>query len=280
MPSYSDLLRLTLQNAGENESTWGDVANAVFDLLEDAIAGLTSVSVTSGDATLSALNGTADQSRRAIIEVTGNPGVARNVNVPALTKCYVVNNRTTGGQNVTIKTAAGTGVLLPANVPYIVYCDGSNVYGVGAAVATLATSATSADTATNALSLGGYVAASYPRLAAANTFTAAQSVQRVALTSAASITINAALSNCYSLTALQNFTLANPTGGTDGETLRVVIKQGAGGPYTITFGSKWVFPSGAVPALTATVGARDYLAAEYYAADDVWLAAMNRDMKV
>ena len=55
--------------------------------------------------------------------LTGN----RNIIVPATVQQYWVNNETTGAFNFTVKTSAGTGVLVAAGSRSILYCDGTNV---------------------------------------------------------------------------------------------------------------------------------------------------------
>jgi hypothetical protein len=62
----------------------------------------------------------------------------------------------------------------------------------------------------------------------------------------------------FSMTATSNFTLANPTGVQQGWEGEIKITQGAGGPYTVIWGTQWLFEA-PDPALTATVGAIDYL---------------------
>ena len=76
MPStYSPNLRLTLQASGENANTWGDITNTnLGTLLEQAIAGYQTISVTLADVTLTALDGASDQSRNATLQFTGTPG--------------------------------------------------------------------------------------------------------------------------------------------------------------------------------------------------------------
>jgi hypothetical protein len=51
----------------------------------------------------------------------------RNMVVPTANKVYLVKNSTTGGFAVTVKTAAGSGVTVPATTARWVYCDGTNV---------------------------------------------------------------------------------------------------------------------------------------------------------
>lgn len=131
MPStYSSLLRLELMATGEKSATWGDITNTnLGTLLEKSIAGLASVNVTAGNVTLTALNGTDDESRCAIISVTGTPGVSRNVVAPSSAKLYAVIN----GSNAAIvfKGAATTGVTLSAGEKAWLAWNGSDFVQIG-----------------------------------------------------------------------------------------------------------------------------------------------------
>jgi hypothetical protein len=137
MPStYSPLLRLELIGAGEQSGLWGDTTNKnVGQLLEQAIAGVTTVSLSggAGDYTLSALDGTFDESRSAVLKFIGNPSGTKNIIIPTETKLYVVRNDC--GQTITVKTAAQvTGVTLLNGEASLVFCDGTNaVAGIATA---------------------------------------------------------------------------------------------------------------------------------------------------
>jgi len=135
MPStYSPNLRITLQASGENANTWGDITNTnLGTLIEQAIAGYQAISVAAGDVTLTALDGLSDQSRNAILQFTGTPGVARSVYCPAgVTKIYVLYN--TCGSNVALYCGTsgshGAGVTVPTGTAYQVFCDGTNIVRV------------------------------------------------------------------------------------------------------------------------------------------------------
>ena len=135
MPSsYSPNLRIQLIASGEQANTWGDSTNAnLGTVIEQAITGYQAIDVSSGDVTLTALDGVADQSRNAILQFTGSPGVARNVYCPAgVTKVYVLYN--TCGSNLTLYCGSsgshGTGVTVPTGYAYQVFCDGTNVVRV------------------------------------------------------------------------------------------------------------------------------------------------------
>lgn len=129
MPStYTSRLRLVKPATGELTNTWGDIFNQQFsDLIDAAIAGYLSIALSDLDITLTASNGASDQSRNMLLRFTGALTAARNVIVPATNKLYFIENATTGGFALTVKTVAGTGVAVPAGYKAVVACDGTNV---------------------------------------------------------------------------------------------------------------------------------------------------------
>jgi len=130
MPStYSPILRTELVALGEQAGTWNTTNNNnIGTFLEAAIAG-TATHSTAGaaDTTLTALNGTADEARNAVINLTGLLTGSHNVICPSVSKLYLVINSTTGAFNVTFKTSAGTGVVVPQGSYMFLYCNGTNV---------------------------------------------------------------------------------------------------------------------------------------------------------
>lgn len=99
--------------------------------------GSVQVSITGGSVTLTAL-----QAALPYIAITGNmPG---NVNVvfPANTgQAWIVANVTVGAGTLTVKTASGTGVVVPQTgtaAPTSVYCDSANIQTTGVSTAGLA----------------------------------------------------------------------------------------------------------------------------------------------
>jgi hypothetical protein len=120
--TYSPLLGIELIGIGDQNNTWGTTTNTnLGTLLEQAIAGTTTIDVTSGDVTLTTFNGASNQARCAAIKVTGTPGVARNIIAPAKSHIYVISN---GSDSVvTIKTSTSTGIAVPVDNTYLVYFD-------------------------------------------------------------------------------------------------------------------------------------------------------------
>ena len=135
--TYSPNLRLELIGTGEQQGTWGSTTNTnLGTLLEEAIGGYVSVTVTDGaDTTLTTSNGSADQSRNMVINLTGALTATRNVICPAIEKLYVVKNATTGGQSVVFKVSGQTGVTVPNGTIEFLYVDGTDARTITGSIA-------------------------------------------------------------------------------------------------------------------------------------------------
>jgi microcystin-dependent protein len=134
MPStFSTSLRLELIGDGEQSGVWGQTTNNNFgELVEQAITGRTTLNVTSGDITLTSLNGVVDQARSAVLAVTGTPGVTRVLTIPNVEKSYTVINQTTN--IIQVKTASGAAFNCPPSATTVIACDGLNgIQGSGIA---------------------------------------------------------------------------------------------------------------------------------------------------
>lgn len=98
-------------------------ANEAFDDFDAAIAGTLSKSVAGGtDVTL-----TDEEQRNAVLTLTGLLTGNINVIVAARSKRWLVINNTTGSFTLTVKTSAGTGVIVPQGKRVMLYCDATNV---------------------------------------------------------------------------------------------------------------------------------------------------------
>lgn len=133
MSTYSPSLRIELITTGDQAGTWGVTTNTnLGTLIEAAVAGYTSVSITSANQALTAINGAADESRNAVVALTTTTTAAFNVYAPPAEKTYVIynassyaatiyNSTTLGGT-----TAAGAGVTVPAGKTMTIWSDGTN----------------------------------------------------------------------------------------------------------------------------------------------------------
>jgi hypothetical protein len=120
--TYSPILRIELIGTGEQSGTWGNTTNVnLGTLIEQAIAGTTTIDVTAGNVTLTNFNGSSDQARCAAIRVIGIPGVSRNIVAPAVSKIYVIANGSDAA--VVIKTSTSTGLTIPAGEVFLAYYD-------------------------------------------------------------------------------------------------------------------------------------------------------------
>lgn len=138
--TYSPSLRIELIGTGEQSGTWGDTTNTnLGSLIEQAITGYVSIAMVDADYTLSALNGSPDESRNAVVRMTstGSLSTTRNVIIPNVEKTYIFKNDTTGGQSLVIKTSGGTGVTVINGGSTAVFCDGTNTYVASTYIPTL-----------------------------------------------------------------------------------------------------------------------------------------------
>jgi hypothetical protein len=135
MPTtYSPSLRLALLGNGENSGTWGQLTNTnLGTLLEQSITGVTTVSLSAGNVTLTSFNGVSDQSRNAVIVVTGTQVTTNNVIIPNASKTYLVNN--TSSFQIGVQASGGSTYICPVGTVSNVYCDGAgNVAGASVVV--------------------------------------------------------------------------------------------------------------------------------------------------
>ena len=94
-------------------------------------------------------------------------------------------------------------------------------------------------------------------LSAAQNWTAGQRGEITALTDGATITIDMADSNNFSVTLGGNRTFANPSNDTAGQSGSIFITQDGTGSRTASWGTDWEFAAGTAPTLTTTAAASD-----------------------
>lgn len=159
--TYSTSLKLTLIGDGLESGTWGQTTNTnLGTLLEQAITGYVSINMADANVTLTTLNGTADQARNAVIELTGTNSAVRDVIPPVVEKMYTIVNNTSGGYAIRVIGATGTGVTIPNGITALVYCNGTNfVSGLNGSVGAFTINGNG--TATNLIATTNVTATSY-----------------------------------------------------------------------------------------------------------------------
>jgi hypothetical protein len=86
-----------------------------------------------------------------------------------------------------------------------------------------------------------------------------------ALTDGATISVNAALGNVFTVTLGGNRAMGAPSNPVDGQVIRFRVTQDGTGSRTLTWNSVYDFGSGSAPTLTTTAYKTDILAFEYVA---------------
>lgn len=136
---------LNINHVEENQNQKTVTINEAFDIFDGAIAGLYTEDLAgdSGDITPDA-----DALKRTlVIKTTGAMSGAVNLIVPDDNHAYwVVHNAT--GFDLTVKTAAGTGVTISPTEAQLMYADGTNVIAIDATGSGGATQATEKTKAT------------------------------------------------------------------------------------------------------------------------------------
>lgn len=127
MASTYSALKIELIATGEQAGTWGTTTNTnLGTALEQAIVGKADITLASTSETITLTNSNALQDARALyLNLSGTPGGATTLNVPAIEKNYIVKNGS--DQVVTIKVSGQTGVAIPVGKTALVYNNSTDV---------------------------------------------------------------------------------------------------------------------------------------------------------
>ena len=114
---------------GENAGTWGTKTNTNLNLVQQAIAGYESISVTTTTVALTMDDGSISQARNMILAFGGSLTGATSVTVPnSIEKMYILDDQTTHNTStITVKTASGTGFAMDEGKRHLAYTDGTNL---------------------------------------------------------------------------------------------------------------------------------------------------------
>ena len=280
--TYTTRLRLEKQGDGENPNSWGLRLNQnVIDLVDQAVGGYAVVSVSSVEVTLTEVDGATDQSRNASLEFAGTLTADVTVLVPEVEKLYFIRENTTGSFGVKLKTNTGSAISLQQSTNILVACDGSELYKleVPTSVSTFTINtltATSIDTSVVNASLVSAANGTFTSTVSANTvdtsiaiitdasITDATFVGQVVgipvtLTDAASIALDLATGNNFTVTLAGNRTLENPTNAVAGQTGQMYVIQDGTGSRTLAFGSNYKFPNGTAITISTSTSSVDLL---------------------
>jgi len=277
--TYTTNIRLTKQGDGDNANTWGEILNNVLSLVDQAVGSYTTITVgATSSVALTENQGSADQSRSAVLEIAGTVGGAHTsifVYLPAgAAKTYAIKNavsaNTTASDAVVLRVAGQThGVTVPSGGVGYFFTNGTsvntlNASGFSAITTTQADARYVAITGTQTIT-GAKTFTSTVTITGAVAFTSAVNVSgpvnvnTVTLTDAASIVPSFDAGNTFVVTLGGNRTLAAPTSANIGQSGSIRVIQDATGGRTLSYNSAYQFVSGSAPVMDTSAGAQSIL---------------------
>ena len=134
MATYVNNLRLKEITTGDESGTWGASTNTNLELIGEALGFGTEGITTNADThTTTVADGSADEGRAMYIKYTGTLDSACTITIGpnTLKRVHMIENATSGSQNIIISQGSGANVTIPPGDTKVVYLDGA---GSGAAV--------------------------------------------------------------------------------------------------------------------------------------------------
>jgi len=131
--SYSTDLKIELMVTGENSGTWGDKTNTNWNVIQQSVTGVQSISIAGGSQTTALVmsNAALSNARNMTLIFTGTITGNQTITIPdGIAKFYLLYNNTTGSFTTTFKTVSGTGITLTQGNYCFAYSDGTNVYQI------------------------------------------------------------------------------------------------------------------------------------------------------
>mgnify|MGYP003676056861 FL=1 len=135
MATYVNNLRLKEITTGDEDGTWGTSTNTNLELITDALGYGTKQFAADSNETFTIPDATADGARAlylkftSAVSLTGTRTATLGPNT--VSKMWMIENATTGGQSIAIKQGSGAEVTIGTGEKVFVYTDGA---GTGAAV--------------------------------------------------------------------------------------------------------------------------------------------------
>ena len=136
---YTNDLRLEEIGTGEQTGTWGTTTNTNLELIAEAFSYGTEAITTNADTHATVIaDGATDEGRSLYLKYTGTLDSECTITISAgsagtftLSKVWVIENATSGSQNIVITSGSGADVTIKAGQTKMLYTDGA---GSGGAV--------------------------------------------------------------------------------------------------------------------------------------------------
>ena len=129
MATYVNDLRLKEIATGDESGTWGTSTNTNLELIAEAFSYATQdCFTTDADATTTIADGATDPARSLYFKVTSSATLTATRTLTlapnTVSKVWIIENATTGGQSITISQGSGTNVTIINGSTSIIYSDG------------------------------------------------------------------------------------------------------------------------------------------------------------
>jgi len=135
MATYVNNLRLKEITTGDEDGTWGTSTNTNLELITDGFSYGTKEIAADANETFTMPDATADATRSLYLKFTSAVDLTATREITlgpnTVSKTWIIENATTGGQTITIKQGSGATVDIPNGDKTMVVTDGA---GAGAAV--------------------------------------------------------------------------------------------------------------------------------------------------
>ena len=135
MATYINNLRLKEITTGDEDGTWGTSTNTNLELITDGFSLGTKQMAADANETFTMPDATADATRSLYLKITSAASLTATREVTlgpnTVSKTWIIENATTGGQIITIKQGSGATVNVANGSKAMVVTDG---VGAGAAV--------------------------------------------------------------------------------------------------------------------------------------------------
>jgi len=161
--TYTSNSGIEKPGTGDQSGTWGDTTNTNMDIIDRAISGVVSLSLSGTSTTLTTTDGSLTDGMHKVLVLAGSPTGTNTITIAPndADKFYLVKNGS--GQSAVFSQGTGANVTIPNGGADIIFSDGA---GTGAAVASIFANSLSfgkvnltSDTASGDAAALGYTAA-------------------------------------------------------------------------------------------------------------------------
>ena len=126
-------LRLNEQGTGDNPGSWGTVTNTNLELIAEAFSYGTET-IGDADTTITMQDGTSDAARSLYLKIASSADLTTTRVITlapnTVSKVWIIENATSGGQIITIKQGTGATVNIPNGSVKVIATDGAGSGGI------------------------------------------------------------------------------------------------------------------------------------------------------